>query len=156
MFEVSDTIFTGRNRRLPVQVAAALKEADGVTPRGPRILIVEDEYFVGLDIERWLLEANYEVIDIATTAGKAVELAKSQNPDLILMDVRLLGPRDGIEAAIDIYVEMGIRCVFATAHNDTATRARGASARPLGWLHKPFNQNELLKGVEEAMRALRR
>ncbi|HYZ31490.1 MAG TPA: response regulator [Crenalkalicoccus sp.] len=122
-----------------------------------RVLIVEDEYFVALDAEEALTSAGYEVCGIATSAEEAVALAEAERPELVLMDIRLLGPRDGIEAAAEIRQRLGLRSLFATAHSDSATRARAeAAASPLGWLIKPYSREQLNGAVGAAMARLRR
>ena len=65
--------------------------------RGGRILVVEDDYFVALELEHRLLDAGFDVVGIATTAEEALDKARSGNPDLAVMDIRLAGPRDGID-----------------------------------------------------------
>lgn len=102
----------------------------------PRILIVEDQYFVAIDSELNLRSAGFECVGLATTAADAVDLAERERPDLILMDIRLAGPGDGVDAAVLIYERFGIRCIFASAHADTKVRQKADRARPLGWLDR--------------------
>lgn len=113
----------------------------------PRILIVEDQYFIALDCELNLRSAGLECVGIATTAADAVEIAERALPDLILMDIRLAGGVDGIDAAIVIFERLGIRCIFASAHADSAVRRVAERARPLGWLEKPYTCSALLDAV---------
>src|SRR4051794_37934673 len=80
--------------------------------RAPRILLVEDDYFVALELEHELSDAGFEVIGIATTAEEAVNIGKSENPDLAIMDIRLGGHRDGVDAAIELFTTAGIRSIF--------------------------------------------
>jgi DNA-binding NarL/FixJ family response regulator len=103
-----------------------------------RVAVVEDEPFVRLDIELALQTAGHHVVGAADTADGAVELARLQNPDVVIMDVRLQGVRDGIDAAIEIWQRFGIRCVFASANLDASLRARAAAANPFGFVDKPF------------------
>ena len=116
-----------------------------------KLLIVEDDHLVAMEMESVLLEAGFEVTGIAATAEDALRKAQSVRPDLVLMDIRLAGVRDGVEAAIDLYSQMGIRCVFATAHHDNRTQARAQPAQPLGWLAKPFQPATLLQAVRTAL-----
>ncbi|MFC7610451.1 response regulator [Teichococcus aestuarii] len=99
----------------------------GAPSRG-RVLVVEDEYFVALYAEDALASAGFEVVGVAATAEEAVEIARAERPDLVLMDIRLTGARDGISAAAEIRSSLGIPSLFATAHSDAATRARGEGA----------------------------
>ncbi|WP_135469125.1 response regulator [Crenalkalicoccus roseus] len=124
---------------------------------GARVLIVEDEYFVALDAEDALTDAGFRVVGVAATAEDALALARAERPDLVLMDIRLGGSRDGIEAAAEIRRELGIPSLFATAHADAATRLRGeAAASPLGWLSKPYTQAEVVAAVRLALAEARR
>jgi len=123
---------------------------------GRRVLVVEDEFFLAVQIEEWLDAAGFEVVDVVYTADEAVAVAAAERPGLVIMDVRLAGDSDGVAAAIDILERTGIRCIFATAFADPPTRQRGEAARPFGWLHKPLTAEALLKSVKEAFAALER
>src|SRR5262245_43867388 len=86
-----------------------------------RILIVEDEFYIALDIEALLLGFGHSAVGIAVSADQAVSLTERERPDLVLMDIRLVGRRDGIDAADEIFSRFGIRSVFVTAHTDAHT-----------------------------------
>jgi two-component system, response regulator PdtaR len=116
-----------------------------------RILIVEDNHFVARQCERVLTEAGCEVVDIATTADDAVRLALKRRPQIVLMDIYLIGERDGIDAAMEIFEHCGIRSIFASAPADSAAKARAEAAQPLAWLPKPFSDKKLLATVESAV-----
>jgi two-component system, response regulator PdtaR len=120
----------------------------------PSLLVVEDEWLVSLEIEAALQEAGYEVVGIAASADEAVSMVAMYRPALILMDIRLQGDADGIEAATQIRRRWGTRCIFITANADPGTRERGAAADPVGWLAKPFSSPQLLLHVERALEAL--
>jgi DNA-binding NarL/FixJ family response regulator len=119
------------------------------TSRGAslRVVVVEDEPFVRLDIELALETAGHQVVGAADSADGAVELAQTQRPDVMIMDVRLHGARDGIDAAIEIWRRFGIRCVFASANLDSELRARAAAANPLGFVDKPFMSSTLVAAL---------
>lgn len=119
-----------------------------------RVLVVEDEFFLAIQIEEWLIADGIEVIDVVHTAAEAVAVATAERPDLVIMDIRLAGDSDGIAAAIDILGRTGIRCIFATAYADAPTRERGEPARPFGWLNKPFTAAALRKAVKDAFGAI--
>jgi two-component system, response regulator PdtaR len=87
----------------------------------PRVLIVEDQYFVAVDCELQLRSAGIDCVGLATTAAEALDIAEREHPDFVLMDIRLASVADGVEAAIVIYERLGIRCIFASAHADSAT-----------------------------------
>jgi two-component system, response regulator PdtaR len=119
-----------------------------------RILIVEDDFLAASEIEAVLTEAGYQIAGIANRAEEAVRLAKSQLPDLAIMDIRLIGRADGVDAALEIFRETGIRCIFATAHHDARMRSRAQSAAPLGWLPKPYAPHALIATVAQALAEL--
>jgi len=129
-------------------------EASPAAAPGPCILLVEDDFLVGMEMETGLAEAGYEVAGIAATAEEAVELAARRRPALVVMDIRLAGDRDGVDAALEIFRTLGIRSIFASAHGDAQVRARAAAAKPLAWVAKPYRVETLLKAVEEALRGM--
>ena len=118
----------------------------------PRILVVEDDYLVSSEIETELLAAGFDVVGIATSAQEAVRLALSEQPSLIVMDIRLEGDRDGVDAALAIFKATGIRCLFASAHHDPETRRRAEPCEPLGWLAKPFTMRALVLEVRQDLK----
>jgi DNA-binding NarL/FixJ family response regulator len=120
--------------------------SDGLATRR-RILVVEDEYLLSAMIEDALVQAGHEVVGIARSASEAIEIAMSRKPALVIMDIRLHGPRDGIEAAVEILQQTGVRCLFASAHADDDTRRRAAAAQPHGWLAKPYHADDLVRAV---------
>jgi DNA-binding NarL/FixJ family response regulator len=116
------------------------------------ILLVEDDFLVGMEVETGLQEAGYEVAGVAATADEAVALAAARRPALVVMDIRLASERDGVDAAVEIFRTLGIRSLFASAHGDAEVRARAEAARPLGWVAKPYRVEALLAAVAEALR----
>jgi two-component system, response regulator PdtaR len=117
----------------------------------PRILVVEDDYFVAIDLEGGLREAGIQVIGPVPTAEEALALAKAERPVLALMDIRLAGAKDGIEVALELYRELGIRCIFASAHVEPPYRQRAAGAAPLGWVQKPYTIATVVAAVKKAL-----
>jgi two-component system, response regulator PdtaR len=126
-----------------------------VAPDAARVLIVEDEFLVALQIEGALKDAGHEVGGIASSAEDALKLAEAERPTLVVMDIRLAGKRDGIDAALELFSKYRIRCVFASAHQDEDVRLRAEPAEPLGWLRKPYTMHELVKTVQAALARLR-
>ncbi|MCK1476622.1 response regulator [Bradyrhizobium sp. 197] len=111
------------------------------------ILIVEDDYLIAMEAESALTDAGFSVTGVAATAEEALEMANQRRPVLVIMDVRLAGRRDGIDAAGDLFRGLGLRCVFATANDDHQTRARAEPFRPIGWLTKPYTMVSLISLV---------
>lgn len=135
----------------PPQIQAEEKSETGGEQGAPRILVVEDDFLVSLEIQAALTGAGFNVVGVATTAEEAERHAAEQRPDLLVMDVRLLGPRDGVEAALTIFRTLGIRTVFATAHDDRPTRERASPAHPFAWLPKPYAMETLVATVRTAL-----
>jgi two-component system, response regulator PdtaR len=119
-----------------------------------RILVVEDDFLIALQTETALTEAGFEVIGAATTAEEAIDLARKERPSLAVMDIRLASARDGIDAARELFKELNIRCIFATAHDDPEIRRRAEPYAPLGWLAKPYTMTSLVALVIEAASSL--
>ncbi len=130
------------------------RSSEQKTNEVPRILIVEDDYLVAMEAEAALVEAGFEAAGIATSAEEAVKLAKSERPTLAVMDIRLIGRRDGVDAALEIFRETGVRCIFATAHHTLETHARAAPTAPLGWLPKPYSMDDLVETIRFALAEL--
>jgi DNA-binding NarL/FixJ family response regulator len=116
-----------------------------------RILVVEDDFLVANEIEVALSDAGFDIAGVAASANEAVELAESQRPALVVMDVRLAGEHDGIHAAVEIFRKLGTRCIFATAHCDQYLLERAKLATPLGWLQKPYSMLSLVNAVRRAL-----
>jgi two-component system, response regulator PdtaR len=115
-----------------------------------RVLVVEDEYLLAAQMEHWLVEAGHEVVGIVSSAEAAIDVADRSRPNLVIMDVRLAGHRDGVYAAEQIYTSLGIRSLFSSAYGDDWTRLRAMPAKPLGWLGKPYGRMEFLLAVGRA------
>ncbi len=126
--------------------------AYGVSIVKPRLLIVEDDFFVAMELEHRLAEAGFEVVGIAVSADEAVQIADAKHPDLAIMDVRLAGARDGVDAAIELSARFNIPSIFATAHSDSRIRERAQVAKPRGWLQKPYSSFALIEAVRAALR----
>jgi len=121
-----------------------------------RVLIVEDDYLVAAEIENALDTAGFDVIGIANSADEALVLAAADRPLLAVMDIRLNGRRDGIEAALELFAAHGIRCIFATAHQTADARGRANPAEPIAWLPKPYTMPTLVAVVRQAVEDFRR
>jgi DNA-binding NarL/FixJ family response regulator len=124
--------------------------AAGVAPPG-RILIVEDDYLVASELEATLNDEGFQVVGVTGTADQAIGLARSHRPDLAIVDVRLIGERDGVDAAVTMFSELGIRSIFATADDNPDTRQRAMAASPIGWLAKPYSPTRLILLIRSAL-----
>ena len=130
---------THRGRRPP-------SEAKG------RVLVVEDDVPLSAVVEDVLTYEGYAVVGTARSAEEAISMAVAHGPDLVLMDIRLLGNSDGITAAGQILKRTGIRCLIATGQTDAKTKERAALVQPLGWLPKPYGNEEVVQAVADALR----
>jgi DNA-binding NarL/FixJ family response regulator len=116
-----------------------------------RVLVVEDDVLLAMVLQDALSFEGYAVVGMARTAREAIALAVEHAPDMVLMDINLLGAVDGIAAAAQILERTGIRCLMATAHTDEETRRRAARVQPLGWLAKPYDEQDMLHAVARAL-----
>jgi PAS domain S-box-containing protein len=115
------------------------------------ILVVEDEGIVAKDLQKRLLKLSYHVPAIAASGEEAIQIAKTINPDLILMDIRLKGNIDGIEAAKEIQAYVDIPIIYLTAYADDNTLKRARLTEPFGYVLKPFKEKELHATIEIAL-----
>jgi len=118
----------------------------------PTVLVVEDESVVAMDLQCQLRDMGYRVCACVDNGREAIEHARAERPDLILMDIVLRGELDGVAAASIIGAELQIPVLFLTAYSDDQTVARAAAAMPYGYLTKPFQARELRAGIEVALR----
>src|SRR3970040_35895 len=116
-----------------------------------KILVVEDEAIVARNIEKRLSNAGYHISGLVTTAKEAIEKAHSTKPDLVLMDIKLKGEMDGIEAAKIIRKTFRLPIIFLTSYTDEETFQRAKITEPFGYLIKPFEIKELNRTVEMAL-----
>ncbi|MEX0773651.1 MAG: response regulator [Balneolales bacterium] len=120
-------------------------------PEHSKILIVEDEFILAQDIKNRLSALNYDVIGLCSNGNDALDKTHQHNPDLVLMDIRLEGDKDGIETADQIQKEMDIPVVFLSAYADKETVKRARMSEPMGYLIKPVEEKELETTIEMAL-----
>jgi CheY-like chemotaxis protein len=116
-----------------------------------KILVVEDESIVALDISLRLKRQGHDVLGLLAFGEDAVEQVATLCPDLILMDIRLQGQLDGIDAAQQILSKFDVPLIFLTAYSDNLTLSRAEKARPRGYLTKPFEESELKDAIDLAL-----
>lgn len=115
------------------------------------ILVVEDDFLVSLQVEAALTDAGFDLAGAVASAEDAIRLVESARPTLVLMDIRLAGKMDGVDAALALFRQHGVRCIFATAHHDLEVRRRAAPAEPLGWLQKPYTMPAMVDAVRQGL-----
>jgi CheY-like chemotaxis protein len=122
-----------------------------VDRRAARILIVEDEVIVAEHMRMILEQSGYVVQQTVGTGEAAIHEVSRSRPDLVLMDIRLGGKMDGIEAAVRIGSLSHVPVVFLTAHTDQSTLEKTRAASPIGYVFKPFSEADLQSAVDAAL-----
>lgn len=115
------------------------------------VLVVEDESIVSKDIQHSLKKLGYNVVGASPTGEKAVDLAGTENPDIVLMDIMLKGEMNGIEAAQIIKEKYKIPVIFLTAYADESTLSKAKITEPYGYVLKPFKEIDLHTTIEMAI-----
>ncbi|MFQ5769950.1 MAG: sigma 54-interacting transcriptional regulator [bacterium] len=117
------------------------------------ILVVEDEFLIAKNIQNRLKRFGYDVPTIASSGEEALRKTEQmrRRPDLVLIDIKLKGDMDGVEAAKQIRDRFNIPVVYITAYADKKTLERAKTTEPLGYLLKPFGARELHSAVEIAL-----
>lgn len=108
-----------------------------------KVLIVEDEMIVALDIKRALVDLNFEVTNCVKNYDSAIYSVSTDKPDIILMDINLKKSKDGIETVKAIQKIENIPIIYLTAYSDEETISRAIQTNPISYLLKPFNRDEL-------------
>jgi two-component system, response regulator PdtaR len=125
---------------------------DNALPLAPgralKVLVVEDEFFIALDVESQVQALGHTVVGIAVSADQAVATAERERPNLVLMDIQLAGTRDGIAGAVEIRERLGTQSIFVTANTDPHTLARAQSINPAGIIEKPLTIAKLRSQLE--------
>jgi DNA-binding response OmpR family regulator len=117
----------------------------------PRALIVEDEILIAEELRERLSGLGFNVIAVVDTADLGVAIATRERPDLVLMDIRLRGEKDGVEAASEIRRQVDVPIVYLTAHSDRLTVERAQQTEHDGFILKPFHKVELQSTIEVAL-----
>jgi len=116
-----------------------------------RLLIVEDERIVAMDLRQRLQRFNYKVIDIVSNGEAAIRLVEEHKPDLVLMDIQIQGDMDGIQTSAILHKRFNTPHIYLTAHRDDDTINRAKHTEPYGYLLKPFNDMEVQTTIEMAL-----
>lgn len=132
----------------PPKEMTAAAEAEA---KAKKIMIVEDEGIVAMQIKSLLLELGYEIAAVSARGEDAINKAAETMPDLILMDIRLAGEMSGIEAAGRIRETLGVPVIYLTANADEKTIALAKPTQPYGYLIKPLNPLAMNSAIEMAL-----
>jgi len=124
---------------------------EGLVSQPPKVMVVEDEAIIALDIQRQLTTAGFTVAGKAQTAEGAFREIEREHPDIVLMDIRLRGEMDGVQAAAIIRSRYSLPVVYLTAHTDGATLKRAQDTEPFGFLVKPLVNASLKAAITMAL-----
>ena len=115
------------------------------------VLVVEDDFIIAEILCMHVEDFGLKVCGTAGTAETAIALAQQHRPAIVLMDLRLLGEKDGVDAANEIHTTVGSKVIFVTGSSEPATVARIASDHPFAVLFKPVSSGKLWTSLEAAM-----
>lgn len=128
-----------------------MRDDDAVRSGGKTALVVEDEALIAMLLRDMLEALGFTVCGAAADSEGAIALAEAHRPDLVLMDVRLRGAVDGIEAAREIRARAGCRIIFVTASREPATVDRAEAFEAAGLLFKPIRPQDLEAAIARAL-----
>jgi len=118
---------------------------------GAKIILVEDELIIAASIAKELRRAGYDVVGIACSAEQALAVIEEKIPQLVLMDVRIKGPVDGIQTAQQIATNFSIPVIFMSAQGDRDTLDRAKAVGAFAYLTKPVARDALMSAIEAAL-----
>lgn len=116
-----------------------------------KVMIVEDEFIIAMDLKMRLEKMGYDVPDLPDISRISFETIAAEEPDIVLMDIRLGDGIDGISLAGDVYRKLDIPVVFTTAHSDSITLDRAGKTNPYGYLIKPMKDQEVKASITMAL-----
>lgn len=129
-----------------------LSNLSSLKRRKVRILVVEDENIVAMDIKNMLMELGYLVCGPVSSGKEAIKSVKEKNPSLVLMDIKLKGEMDGIEASECIHKIINIPIIYMTSHTDNQTFNRAKKTNPQGHLVKPLEKLEIKNIIDQVIK----
>jgi DNA-binding NarL/FixJ family response regulator len=114
-----------------------------------KVLIVEDEALIALQLKMSLKQAGYELCEPVARGEDAIAIARQEKPDVILMDIRLIGDMNGIEAARQIVTFSSAKIIFTTGHSDASLKAHAMELNPTAYLVKPIEISSIQSVLRE-------
>ena len=130
---------------------ATLLESAAVAVPAARILVVEDERIVARSLRKQLTTLGYEIVACVSSGPEAIRQAGEQHPDLVLMDINLEGPMDGVDAAATITKQFRLPVIYLTAYSNKEILERAKITEPFGYILKPYEDRELHVVIEMAL-----
>ncbi|MDG4714941.1 response regulator transcription factor [Winogradskyella marincola] len=116
-----------------------------------RVLIVEDDPIIGEDIHDMLTNVDYSVVSVAYSKTEAIKVINDEQPDLVLLDINLDGDFEGFEVAEHINKTRRIPFLYLTSYSGKEILERAKPTMPMGYIVKPFNEEELYSNIEVAL-----
>ncbi len=116
-----------------------------------KILVVEDEAIIAMDIQFMLRKLGFSQLEVVDTGEESLQKVAVDKPHLVLMDIKLKGELDGIEAAKQIFFEYNVPVIYITAFGDEKTLERADGSARYGFITKPFEETELQSTIESAL-----
>jgi len=123
---------------------------EAVTTKAKKILIVEDETAIAMDLQDIIEMNGYDVVGVAHSYDKAIELLAAKSPDLAMLDIALKGPGSGLDVARVINEKYKLPFIFLTSFADQATIKEVVDLKPRGYLTKPFKENDIAPALAVA------
>lgn len=121
---------------------------DSVKTVRSKILIVEDEIIIAIDLKIRLENLGYHILGIALNGEDAIKKIREKNPDLVLMDIQLNGDMDGIKVAQQIRNQYNIPFIYITGSHDNSLLDRAKQTNPIGFISKPFDETEIQNAID--------
>ncbi len=115
-----------------------------------KVLLVEDEAIIAMRMEMELESRGYTVCQSVSNGEDAINGVRTHHPDVVVMDIRLAGRMDGIEASERILAIQPVSIIFMSGYADEAVKARAMELSPLGYLEKPINMDRLASTIQSA------
>ena len=120
-------------------------------PKNHRILVVEDESIIALDLQHILQSSGFEVCQVVSSGEESILAANQIRPDIVLMDVKLKGDMSGIDAAKEIHRSLDIPVIYLTAFGDESTLRNALAHRDFVYIRKPFEEREIERAVKKSL-----
>lgn len=114
-----------------------------------KLLIVEDEFILQMMIEKMVQRMGHQIVGKAKSGDMAIELVKSHQPDIILMDIKIIGEYDGIETVMKIREYSAAPVLYLTGNTDPETVERAMATKPMDFITKPFEYQDLKAAIEK-------
>jgi CheY-like chemotaxis protein len=118
---------------------------------GWKILVVEDEAIIALDIQSILSKIGYNQSEVVHSGEESIQKVAAGRPHLVLMDIKLKGKLDGIQAAHEIFYQYNVPVVYITAFGDEGTLRRANGTVGYGFITKPFEETDLQSTIQNAL-----